>query len=112
MYCSYNISLERRDAFDAICEERDYQDARRGNARREKIEDNRDLGSLILLTQTYLRKAEEAFAGPHPEGKTAALDQLRKVAALVVLAMEVHGTVLRKEANARTTPDVPWGPKE
>lgn len=85
----------RAEVYAAIDGERDYQDAMKGNSRREKLDDNRDLGSMILLTEAYLDKAKAAFAGPSPEGREAALHALRKTAALAVLAMEYHGAPKR-----------------
>ena len=86
-----------RDAvYRALDSERDYQDAKRGNSARTDLDDNRDLGSMILLTEEYLAKARTAFSGPHPAGQMAAVEQLRKVGALVVLTMEYHGAPLRK----------------
>lgn len=86
----------REIAFNAIDGERAYQDNRSGNSARAKTEDNRSLGDLILLTDVYVGKAKAAFAGPHPTGKVEALNQLRKVAALGVLAMELHGIEFRQ----------------
>lgn len=85
----------RSEVYAAIDSERNYQDARKGNSARENIDDNRDLGSMILLVDAYLGKAKASFAGPSPEGRTAALHDLRKVAALAVLAMEYHGAYAR-----------------
>lgn len=81
----------RSQAFHAIDTERDYQDQMRGNSARNQQSDNRELGSLILFMDTYLQKAKAAFSGPHPVGFDAALHEVRKVAALGVLAMELHG---------------------
>ena len=85
----------RNEVYAAIDSERNYQDARRGNSARTDLDDNRDLGSMILLIEEYLGKTRTAFSGPHPAGKAAAVEQLRKVAALAVLAMEYHGAPLR-----------------
>lgn len=81
----------RDSVYAAIDGERDYQDARRGNSARSDIDDNRDLGSMLLLIDVYLGKAKLAFAGPHPAGADDALHMLRKATALGVLAMEYHG---------------------
>lgn len=86
----------RSTVYYAIDGERDYQDSKLGNSRREKTEDNRELGSLILFMDVYVEKAKAAFAGPHPEGKEEALHQIRKVAALGVLAMELYGAPRRQ----------------
>jgi hypothetical protein len=83
------------EVFEAIAGERAYQDAMQGNAARDTVETNRELGSLILFLDTYVGKAKAAFSGPHPEGRAAALREIRKVAALACLAMEVHGVYKR-----------------
>ena len=85
----------RQDVYDAIDTERDYQDARKGNAARGQVSDNRELGSLILFMDTYVGKAKAAFSGPHPAGFEAALHEVRKVAGLATLAMELHGAPKR-----------------
>lgn len=90
------MKATRLEVYAAIDTERDYQDAMRGNSARPERDDNRDLGSMILLTDVYLDKAKNAFSGPHPAGKDAALEQLRKVAALAVVAMEYHGVKPRE----------------
>jgi len=88
-------TASRSEAYAAIDSERLYQDKMRGNSRRENVEDNRDLGALILFMDEYVDKAKKAFSGPHPEGRERALSQVRKVAALGVLAMEMHGVYHR-----------------
>lgn len=85
----------RQEVFEAIDTERDYQDARRGNASRGKVSDNRELGSLILFMDQYVQKAKAGFSGPHPQGFEDALHEIRKVSALGVLAMELHGAYKR-----------------
>jgi len=85
----------RAFVYEAIDSERNYQDARMGNAARETINTNRELGSLIVLMDVYIGKVKAGFSGPSPEGRYEALEQLRKVVALGVLAMETHGTVIR-----------------
>lgn len=86
----------RETVYKALDGERAYQDNRQGNASRTKIEDNRSLGDLILLSDVYVGKAKAAFAGAHPAGKIEALDAVRKVAALGVLIMELHGVQFRQ----------------
>lgn len=88
--------MDRNSVYAALNGERDYQDAMQGSSARDDIEDNRDLGSLITLIDVYVGKVKTGFAGAHPQGKFDALDQLRKVTALGVLAMEKHGTIFRK----------------
>jgi hypothetical protein len=87
---------DRQEVYKAINGERDYQDSMKGNAARENIDDNRDLGSLIVFIETYTSQAALDYSGPHPEGREKCLHTIRKVAALCVLAMEYHGTYARK----------------
>lgn len=89
-------SAFREKVYEALDGERAYQDNRNGNAARPKINDNRALGDLILLMDVYVGKAKAAFAGPHPAGRTEALHAIRKVAALGVLAKELHGIEFRQ----------------
>lgn len=91
----YAKRTKRGAAYFAIDTERSYQDAKMGNSARENVDDNRDLGSLLTLIDVYLGKTKTAFAGPHPDGKLKALHELRKTAALCVLAMELHGAPAR-----------------
>lgn len=101
-------SILRDTVYDAIDGERKYQDDRRGNSARETQDTNRDLGSLILLTEEYLAKARKSFSGPHPEGRIQALRDLRKVTALGVLAMELHGVETRDaEEKAKNRGKIP-----
>lgn len=86
---------DRNEIYKAINREREYQDARKGNSARETDDQNRDLGSLILFMETYVEKARLAFSAPMPAAKEAALHEIRKVAALAVLAMEYHGAYER-----------------
>jgi len=76
----------REEVYAAVDKERRYQDEKHGD-------ENRDLGSLILLTDAYLDKTKAAFA--RPAGRHKALDYLRKVTALAVLAQEKHGVFTR-----------------
>lgn len=85
----------RSEVYAAIDGERAYQDARRGNSARANVDDNRDLGSMLTLIDVYVGKAKDGFSGPSPAGRETALHQLRKVAALAVLAMEYHGAPTR-----------------
>src|SRR6266576_7060951 len=57
----FPMPMFRRDeVYSAINGERDYQDACQGNSAREDVDDNRNLGDLILLTEIYLDKAKAA----------------------------------------------------
>lgn len=85
----------RKEVYEAIDGERDYQDAMAGNSARAKIEDNRDQGSLILLMEHYLNKVRTAHAGPNSLGNPAVFTEIRKVVALGVMAMEKYGAPKR-----------------
>lgn len=89
------MAATRDEVFQAINTERDYQDARKGNAARETKDTNRELASLVLLMDAYMTKAKAAHALPSPEGRTELLNVVRKVTALGVLAMEEHGAIPR-----------------
>jgi len=80
-------------AYRAIDSERDYQDAGRGNARRHEGRAEMTPGEIILASEKCLADARAAWYAP--DGGTACLDHLRKVAALAVKAMELYGAPLR-----------------
>jgi hypothetical protein len=92
---STNPVSTRSEVYAAIDGERNYADQCMGSSARADVHDNRDLGSMILLIEAYVDKAKEAFAGPHPAGREAALHQIRKAAALAVGCMEYHGALKR-----------------
>lgn len=84
---------DRDTVYDAIDSERDYQDARKGNARRH---DDRPMsvGEFIACMETYLTKARDAWA--RAGGVSRSLHEIRKVAALAVHCMEQHGAPMRE----------------
>lgn len=85
----------RSEVYAAIDSERDYQDKMAGNSARDKVDDNRDQGSLILLAEHYMQKLREAHAGPNSLGSVEVTSVARKVAALLVMLMERNGAPLR-----------------
>lgn len=84
----------RKEIENAIDQERDYQDAGKGNAETDRPGDL-TLGEEILLLEEYAAKARAAWCGPHPKGREEALHIIRKIAGITVRAMEVHGVRYR-----------------
>jgi len=86
--------VKREDVYAAIDSERDYQDAGKGNANRHANALDRFLpGEIILCMEKCLADAREAWY--KPDGGTACLPFIRKVAGLAVLAMENYGAPKR-----------------
>lgn len=86
----------REEVYAAIDSERNYQDAAKGNAAGPR--DPHSLGSIIVFMETYLGKVKSAYSGPWPDGvpPEQALQELRKVVALGVYGMELHGAPQRQ----------------
>ncbi len=80
----------RSEVYAVIDGERDYQDAGRGNAKRH---DGMTPGEFILCMEKCLQDARVAWYAPN--GGVACLDHVRKVSALGVQCMEVHGAPAR-----------------
>lgn len=75
----------------AIDGERDYQDKRWGTHTKPGI------GDFIALIDEYSERARKAWA----EGNDGpALHHMRKIAALAVRAMEIHGAQTREQETA------------
>jgi hypothetical protein len=90
-YMNTNVRLKnnyvsRRDVYDIIDGERDYQDKKWSG-------DIHSVGDWIVFMRTYLTQAETRFS--KEVGDSGALDEIRKVAALAVACMEQNGYVER-----------------
>lgn len=89
----------RQEVYAVIDGERDYQDAGHGNAARhtnskEVSEGRMSPGEFLLCMEKALHDAREAwYRGT--VGGILCLDSVRKVAALGVQCMEVHGAPVR-----------------
>lgn len=81
--------LTRQAAYQAIDGERNYQDSQRGNAKRHEGQPPMTPGELILCMEKCLADARAAWY--KPDGGTACLPEIRKVAALGVQCMERYG---------------------
>ena len=78
----------RKEVFTAINSERDYQDDKWG------LEDTHSLEEWVLYMEEYIAKARKALADDEDDDE--ALENIRKVAGLVVAAMEDHGAPQRE----------------
>ena len=79
--------MQRADVYKLIDGERDYQDSL-GPDRRLPSEVPHSVGDYLVMLDTYLRKAKNAWT--YCPGVTAALDQIRKIGAIAVHCMEDH----------------------
>lgn len=86
----------RSAAYHAINSERDYQDEQRGNAKRHAGKPPMQPGEFILCMEKCLADARTMWYAP--DGGTACLPYIRKVAALGVACMEAHGAPCREPA--------------
>lgn len=85
----------RQEVYAAIDSERNYQDAQQGNAVSD-LPRTYSTAEWLNVIDTYVRKAQDAWSGPHPAGREEAINQVRKVAALAVIAMEQNGAPHRE----------------
>lgn len=79
----------RKEVYKAIDDERRYQDNEGVGPRGRTDGKDKSVGDYITLLDVYVRKAADSYAGN--AGNEPALNHLRKIAALAVQAMEVHG---------------------
>lgn len=78
--------MNQTEVFKIVDGERTYQESL-GSDRTDGR--NRTVGDELVLMDVYLRRAFDAWADY--AGDTAALEQIRKVAAIAVRCMENHG---------------------
>ena len=86
---------ERAEVYTAIDSERAYQEKKFGPAQ----EENSSIGDFILFMEHHLANARAAATtldGRKPESRKAMLNFVRKVTALGVACMEVHGAPQRE----------------
>jgi hypothetical protein len=79
----------REQVFAAINTERAYQEAQIGNSKRHEGQPPMTPGEYILCMEKCLADARVTWYAP--DGGAACLDHVRKVAALAVSCMELHG---------------------
>jgi hypothetical protein len=87
--------MERREVYNAIDGERNYQDMRwNTNLREGDVPDeDKPVAEWLNYIEYHLGKAKEQN---YHLNKNGALDELRKVAALTVRALEIHGCPKRQ----------------
>lgn len=94
----------QKDALDAIAKEREYQDQKYG----PKNSLDNSIGDFLTYMRCYVNQASYDLT----EGdRKAALCGLRKIAALGVAAMEVHGVVTRAHEDAPELTTAHYGPE-
>ncbi len=88
----------RAEVYKLIDNERDYQD-RLGPDRTELPPTHpREVGESLTMMATYFRRAQDGWT--EQAGNEAALDNIRKIAAIAVRCMEDHGAPERVIQNA------------
>lgn len=93
----------RWDVYKAIDGERDYQDAMRVGPDGRSDGRQKSVGDYLTLIRVYSAKADAAYSGNPGDGPS--LQEIRKIAAICVQAMEVHGAPRRTAADQRRIDD-------
>lgn len=88
------MKATRTEVYAVIDAERDYQDAGRGNAKRHDGMPPMTPGEYILCMEKLLADARTIWYAP--DGGVKCLDAVRKVSALGVACMELHGAPKRE----------------
>lgn len=90
--------INRRLVYDVIDDERDYQDNRwPGNNPLSEtfgVTDGHTVGGSLLMIEEYCLRARKAWNDSLGDNET--LHHLRKIAAIAVRAMEIHGAPRRE----------------
>jgi hypothetical protein len=84
----------RIEVYNVIDGERQYQDDQRGNALRHEGQPAMTPGEYILCMEKCLADARSAWYAP--DGGVKSMEHVRKVTALGVAAMELHGAPPRQ----------------
>jgi hypothetical protein len=84
------LKMERREIYNRLDGERDYQDANWGSRRQMDgtPDEEKPVAEWVNYIEYHVSRAKERIYHLDTEGATA---ELRKVAALAVRAMEIHG---------------------
>lgn len=86
-------TVPRDHVYDVIDGERRYQIEQRGNAKRHEGQPEMTPGEYLLCMEKCLADARAAWYAPN--GGEACLEHVRKVTALGVACMEIHGAPFR-----------------
>lgn len=84
------INHRRRRVYEAIDSEREYQDQKWGNPRHDEQE---SMGNFLIYIERYLNRAKAGFYDHN--ATVDVLNDVRKIAALAVAAMEQFGAPKR-----------------
>ena len=88
--------MDRKEVYEVIDGERDYQDSLGPDRTRDPGNVHRLVqGEDLVLIRHYLRKAEDAWTMSGGEMVPAALHEVRKIAAICVRQMEKYGAPKR-----------------
>lgn len=85
--------MSRSDVYQVIDKERDHQDSFKVGPDGRTDGREKSVGDYLTLIRTYSAKADAAYYGS--PGDTPALHEIRKIAAICVQCMEVHGAPQR-----------------
>lgn len=92
---SKNNKATRGEVFDAVDEERDYQDSR-WTPETTTSGGRHSIGEWVVFIDDYLRQVKtELSRNSEPQASAMALDTMRKITALGVACMEQNGVVYR-----------------
>jgi len=90
----YFIKVPRDEVYRVIDGERDYQDAGLGNSKRHPDQPaTMTPGEYLLCMEEVLSDGRKVWY--KPDGSQACLDYVRKLAALCVACMQIHGAPAR-----------------
>src|SRR5690242_12518169 len=92
----------RKEVYTVIDGERDYQDAQRPDRFTEPV---LPVAGELICIQTYLTEAQNLYTKSPGETPKAGLDNIRKIAAMCVRAMEHHGAPPREFSDAFPSAD-------
>ncbi len=81
--------MKRRKVYELIDGERKYQDALQVGPDGRTDGEPKSVGDYLTLIRCLSARADEAYYGK--PGNEPSLDQVRKIAAVAIQCMEVHG---------------------
>lgn len=87
-------AVSRNRVYAVIDGERAYQIDQKGNAKRHEGQPEMTPGEQILCLEHLVLEARKAWY--QPDGGTACLPHIRKLAAIAVQCMELHGAPVRE----------------
>jgi len=102
------MPIHRAIVYERIDEERDYQEKCRQECNwRPQDESHKPPECFLVYIDRYLERAKEAQLLSYAEAKPKVLAHIRKIAALAVACLELHGCPKRDMTDVARRPD--WG---